>query len=131
MMRLGLVLAVMALGSSVRVGDPLAAPGLAPDDADDSPRGMWQAEGNKGWVRIEPCGAALCGYMFDPATAARGEAILINMRPRAETEWDGKLYSRSGSFYDARITMTTANTLRVQACAVGRFLCSNSLWSRL
>lgn len=103
----------------------------ATSQAGDTPCGTWQAQGNKGSVRIEQCGPALCGYVFDPSTAAKGVAILINMRPRAEAEWSGQIYSlASGGIYHARMTMPSPNTLRVEACAIGRFLCAKNLWSR-
>ena len=43
----------------------------------NSPVGTWSTEENKGNVRIEECGANLCGYSVD--TGAR---ILINMKPQ-------------------------------------------------
>jgi uncharacterized protein (DUF2147 family) len=148
-MKLCHVLVVMALSSSARAGDAVSftigghassSPGVhlspafsttAGPDADDTPCGTWQAQGNKGSVRIEQCGPALCGYVFDPSTAAKGEAVLINMRPRAEAEWSGQIYSlASGGIYYARMTMPSPNTLRVEACAIGKFICAKNLWSR-
>ena len=106
----------------------------------DTPLGDWQSEGNKGLVRIEPCGSALCGYMVDATTDAKGETILINMKPKMKpemksegaTEWTGTIVSRaSGSTYYATMALKQSNTLRVEACAVGRFFCSGNDWSRI
>jgi uncharacterized protein (DUF2147 family) len=115
---------------------PVAAPQPAASEASDSPLGDWQSEGNKGLVRIEPCGSALCGYMVDAATNAKGETILINMKskmkPESATEWTGTIVSRaSGSTYYATMALKQSNTLRVEACAVGRFFCSGNDWSRI
>jgi hypothetical protein len=100
--------------------------------ADDSPIGDWQTEGRKGLVRIEKCGVALCGYVLNEATNATGETVLSNMKPKTGTQWSGDIYSRaSGNTYYGRISFRQPNTLRVEACAVGRFFCSGNNWSRV
>jgi uncharacterized protein (DUF2147 family) len=125
---------VTAQAASAAVS-PQAASELA-----DTPLGDWQSEGNKGLVRIEPCGSVLCGYMVDAATNAKGETILINMKSKMKsgmksegaTEWTGTIVSRaSGSTYYATMALKQSNTLRVEACAVGRFFCSGNDWSRI
>jgi uncharacterized protein (DUF2147 family) len=98
--------------------------------ASDSPIGDWQTEG-KGTVRIGKCGDALCGFALGPANEI-GEAILINMKPKKEKEWTGGIYSQtSGDTYYGTMSMKGLNTLRVEACAVGRFYCSGNNWSRI
>jgi uncharacterized protein (DUF2147 family) len=111
---------------------PAAVSPQAASEPADTPLGDWQSEGNKGLVRIEPCGSALCGYMVDTATNAKGETILINMKPKGAAEWTGTIVSRaSGSTYYATMALKQSNTLRVEACAVGRFFCSGNDWSRI
>ncbi|HZE45353.1 MAG TPA: DUF2147 domain-containing protein [Xanthobacteraceae bacterium] len=119
---------------------PAASSQPAASEPADTPLGDWQSEGNKGLVRIEPCGSALCGYMVDATTDAKGETILINMKPKMKpemksegaTEWTGTIVSRaSGSTYYATMALKQSNTLRVEACAVGRFFCSGNDWSRI
>jgi hypothetical protein len=101
-------------------------------DGVETPLGDWQTEGRKGLVRIEPCGTALCGYMINTATTAKGETVLINMKPKANSEWSGSIYSRaSGNTYYATMTMKRPNTLRVEACVVGHYLCSGNNWTRI
>jgi uncharacterized protein (DUF2147 family) len=102
------------------------------DEPAETPLGDWQTEGNKGSVRIEPCGRALCGYLLNPSSNANGEAVLINMKPKAAALWTGNIYSRdSGNTYYATIALKGPNSLRVEACAVGRFFCSGNIWSRI
>ena len=102
------------------------------DDPSDAPLGDWQTEGNKGSVRIERCGSALCGYVLNPSSNANGETVLINMKPKTASEWSGNIYSRdSGSTYYATIAMKGPDSLRVEACALGRFFCSGNVWSRI
>jgi hypothetical protein len=128
------------------VAPPVAATPPAPDAtpkiskvshrADDvpaeTPLGDWQTEGKKGSVRIERCGRALCGYVLDPASNAAGEAVLINMRRKAASEWSGNIYSGdSKDTYFVTIAMQGPNSLRVEACALGHFFCSANVWSRI
>jgi uncharacterized protein (DUF2147 family) len=102
------------------------------NESADTPLGDWQSEANKGLVRIEPCGNALCGYVVDAATDAKGEMILINMKPKGASEWTGTIVGRgSGDTYYAKMAMKQPSTLRVEACAAGRFFCSGNDWSRI
>ena len=104
----------------------------ADDEPADTPLGDWQTEGKKGSVRIERCGRALCGYVLDPASSAAGEAVLINMRRKAASEWSGNIYSGdSKDTYYATIAMQGPNSLRVEACALGHFFCAGNVWSRI
>ena len=117
---------------------PQAAPQAArgpeeSDDADiDTPIGDWQTEGKGGLVRIEACGEALCGYVLNASTRAKGETVLVNMKAKNVTQWTGNIYSRSsGNNYFGTMTLKEVNTLRVEACAVGKFFCSGNNWTRL
>jgi uncharacterized protein (DUF2147 family) len=117
---------------------PVAAPPVvkisrdADDEPEQTPLGDWQTEGNKGSVRIEQCGRALCGYILNPSSNAVGETVLINMKPKAASLWSGDIFSRdSGNTYYATMAMKGANSLRVEACALGPFFCTGNVWSRL
>ena len=96
----------------------------------DSPIGDWQTEG-KGTVRIGKCGDALCGFVLGSSNEKR-EAILINMKPKTERRWTGGVYSQtSGETYYGTMSIKGINTLRVEACALGRFYCTGNNWSRI
>jgi uncharacterized protein (DUF2147 family) len=102
----------------------------AEEEPSDSPIGDWQTEG-KGTVRIAKCGNALCGFVIGSSNE-KGEAILINMKPKTERQWTGGVYSQdSGETYYGTMSMKGINTLRVEACALGRFYCSGNNWSRI
>ena len=102
----------------------------AEEEPPDSPIGDWQTEG-KGTVRIAKCGDALCGFVLGSSNE-KGEAILINMKPKTERQWTGGVYSQgSGETYYGTMSMKGINTLRVEACALGRFYCSGNNWSRI
>jgi Uncharacterized protein conserved in bacteria (DUF2147) len=102
------------------------------EEEPDSPLGDWQTEGHKGLVRIEPCGQALCGYVLDSSSNAKGETVLIDMKSKAAAEWSGNIYSRdSGNTYYATMTLKGPDSLQVEACALGRFFCAGNAWSRI
>lgn len=97
----------------------------------DTPVGDWQTEG-KGAVRIVRCGNALCGYILNSSSDDRGEAVLINMKLKTDARWTGNVYSHdSGDTFYGTMDLKTPNTLRVEACALGRFYCSGNNWSRI
>ena len=97
----------------------------------DTPVGDWQTEG-KGAVRITRCGNALCGYVLNSSSDDRGEAVLINMKLKTDTQWTGNVYSHdSADTFYGTMNMKGTNTLRVEACALGRFYCSGNNWSRI
>lgn len=103
----------------------------ADDDAFDTPLGDWQTEG-KGSVRIERCGSALCGYVIDPSTRAKGEAVIVNMKLKTGSQWTGNVYGQnSGDSYYGTLALKGPYTLRVEACALGKFYCSGNNWGRI
>jgi hypothetical protein len=116
---------------------PVAAPQVSrvshevEQEVADTPVGDWQTEG-KGAIRITRCGIALCGYVLNSSSDDRGEAVLINMKLKTDTRWTGNVYSHdSGDTFYGTMDLKTPNTLRVEACALGRFYCSGNNWSRI
>ena len=104
---------------------------LHAEDATDSPLGDWQTEG-RGMVRIAECGRALCGYAIKQGDTEKGEAILINMKPKSDAQWSGSVYSKdSGDTYYGTMRMKGPNMLRVEACAFSRFYCNGGNWTRI
>ena len=105
---------------------PVAAP------KPNSPLGLWLTEEKEGKVRIEQCGANLCGYSVDPKSNENGEQVLINMRPGKDSKWSGRIVDpNTGSTYDSTIALKGPDTLRVQGCAFGGMFCGGPTWSRL
>ena len=106
---------------------PQPAPVVAAAATDpNSPIGTWSTEENKGNVRIEECGANLCGYSVN--TGAR---ILINMKPQG-SKWTGRIHDPdSGRNYDSTIALKGTNTLKVQGCAFGGMFCGGQTWKRV
>jgi uncharacterized protein (DUF2147 family) len=98
----------------------------------NSPIGVWLTEEKEGKVRIEQCGANLCGYSVDSKSNQNGEQILINMKPGRDSKWSGRIFDpNSGSTYDSTIAMKGTDGLRVQGCAFGGMFCGGQTWSRV
>ncbi|MHC2349631.1 uncharacterized protein (DUF2147 family) [Bradyrhizobium barranii subsp. barranii] len=101
------------------------APAPAPVAA-NTPIGVWTTEENKGNVRVEQCGANLCGY-----AVKSNDRILINMKPDG-AKWSGRIHDPdSGRNYDSTIAMKGPNAMRVQGCAFGGMFCGGQTWKRV
>jgi uncharacterized protein (DUF2147 family) len=110
---------------------PPAPPAPAVRDP-NSPLGVWLTEEKEGKVRIEQCGANLCGYSVDAKSNKNGEQVLINMRPGKDQKWSGRILDpNTGSTYDSTIALKGSDTLRVQGCAFGGMFCGGQTWTRL
>ena len=108
---------------------PAARP--APVQMSNTPLGVWLTEEKEGKVRIEQCGANLCGYAVDKKSNQNGEQVLINMKP-GKDKWSGRILDpNSGSTYDSTIAMKGTDTLRVQGCALGGMFCGGQTWTRV
>jgi uncharacterized protein (DUF2147 family) len=98
----------------------------APAPVANTPIGVWATEENKGNVRVEQCGASLCGY-----AEKTNERILINMKPEG-AKWSGRIHDPdSGRNYDSTIAMKGPNAMRVQGCAFGGMFCGGQTWKRV
>ena len=110
---------------------PAPAPPPAAPQATNSPLGVWLTEEKEGKVRIEQCGANLCGYSIDKKSNQNREQVLINMKP-GKDKWSGRIFDPgSGSTYDSTIAMKGTDTLRVQGCALGGMFCGGQTWTRV
>jgi uncharacterized protein (DUF2147 family) len=108
------------------------APATATPAPSNSPLGLWLTEQKEGKVRIEQCGANLCGYSVDPTSNQNGEQVLINMKPGKDAKWSGRIYDpKSGSTYDSTLAMQGSDALRVQGCAFSGMFCGGQTWTRL
>jgi uncharacterized protein (DUF2147 family) len=118
----------------VAAAPPAAAPAPAPAavQAANSPLGLWLTEEKEGKVRIEQCGANLCGYSVDKKSNQNGEQVLINMKPAKDAKWSGRILDpNTGSTYDSTIALKGSDSLRVQGCAFGGVFCGGQTWTRV
>jgi uncharacterized protein (DUF2147 family) len=108
------------------------APATPAAQAADTPLGVWLTEEKEGKVRIEQCGANLCGYSVDTKSNQNGGQVLINMKPGKEAKWTGRILDpNTGSTYDSTIALKGSDTLRVQGCAFSGMFCGGQTWSRV
>jgi uncharacterized protein (DUF2147 family) len=108
-----------------------AAPATSTLPSANSPLGVWLTEEKEGKVRIEACGANLCGYAVDKKSNQNGEQVLINMKP-GKDKWSGRIFDpNSGSTYDSTIALKGTDSLRVQGCAFGGMFCGGQTWTRV
>ncbi|UGY03048.1 DUF2147 domain-containing protein [Bradyrhizobium quebecense] len=116
---------------TVGAASPAPKPAANPVQAANSPLGVWLTEEKEGKVRIEQCGANLCGYSVDKTSNANGEQVLINMKPDKD-KWSGRIFDpNSGSTYDSTIALKSPDTLRVEGCAFGGMFCGGQIWTRV
>ncbi|MGY3615293.1 DUF2147 domain-containing protein [Bradyrhizobium sp. USDA 10063] len=111
---------------------PVAKPAVPAIAAQaNSPVGVWLTEEKEGKVRIEQCGANLCGYAVDKQSNQNGEQVLINMKP-GKDKWSGRILDpNTGSTYDSTIALKGSDSLRVQGCAFGGMFCGGQTWTRV
>lgn len=116
---------------------------LAAGAAQADPRGLWLTASGNLEVRIEPCGAALCGkvarVLANQSMSRPGEAMSADAQPahegmpllsdvvpsahratadgqRVATEWRGRLFNReNGKTYDCLMSMGPAGELQLRA----------------
>jgi uncharacterized protein (DUF2147 family) len=109
-----------------------AMPAASSAPPSNSPLGLWLTEEKEGRVRIEQCGASLCGYSVDARSNQNGEQVLINMKPGKDSKWSGRILDPStGSTYDSTIAMKGTDSLQVQGCAMGGMFCGGQTWTRV
>ena len=112
-----------------------------------APTGDWLVEKRYAIIRIVDCNGQLWGIVSwqvranvdsknpDPAKRSRptlGMPILLGMKPSDEpNKWEGEIYnSRDGKTYDANISLSAPDTLRVEGCVLG-LLCGGEDWTRV
>ena len=113
--------------------------------------GTWQTPDDNAVVKIEACGAALCGYIVTSdqlkahpdQTDARNRTVSLRTRPLkglalfsgvkgGPPEWTGgALYDpEDGKTYKGSIKLTGADTLQLTGC-VFRPFCKSETWTRI
>jgi uncharacterized protein (DUF2147 family) len=111
---------------------PAPKPPASAVQSANSPLGVWLTEEKEGKIRIEQCGANLCGYSVDAKSDQNGEQVLINMRPGKDANWSGRILDpNSGSTYESTIALKGSDILRVQGCAFGGMFCGGQTWTRV
>lgn len=114
--------------------------------------GTWLTQAGDARVKISKCGGGICGVIVwlrephdtatgqpatdsknpNPALARRpmiGLPLFSGMQPMGTSKWSGQIYNADdGSTYASSVTVTGADSLRVEGC-VGA-LCGGETWTR-
>jgi uncharacterized protein (DUF2147 family) len=114
--------------------------------------GTWLTQAGDARVKIGKCGGGICGHIVwlrepmdtatgqpasdsknpNPALAKRpmiGLPLFTGMQPAGPNKWSGQIYNADdGSTYASSVTVTGADSLRVEGC-VGA-LCGGESWTR-
>jgi uncharacterized protein (DUF2147 family) len=142
--RFGFIVAIAAI--------LLAAPPARAQGAGEA-TGIWLTQAGDARVRVSKCGGGICGVIvglkqpIDPATgkpqiddknpnpalAKRpiiGLPLFSGMHATGPGKWSGHIYNADdGSTYASNVSVTGADTLRVEGC-VG-VLCGGETWTRV
>lgn len=114
--------------------------------------GTWLTQAGDAHVKISKCGAGICGHIVwlrepmdtatgqpatdsknpNPALARRpmiGLPLFSGMQSSGPAKWSGQIYNADdGSTYASSVSVTSADSLRVEGC-VGA-LCGGETWTR-
>jgi uncharacterized protein (DUF2147 family) len=114
--------------------------------------GTWLTQAGDARVKISKCGGGICGVIVwlreptdtatgqpatdsknpNPALARRpmiGLPLFSGMQSSGPSKWSGQIYNADdGSTYSSSVSVTGAETLRVEGC-VGA-LCGGETWTR-
>ena len=140
-MRLRIPLAISACFLSLSVADAATI------------TGHWITHKSKAVVRISQCGTGLCGQIVwlrqgvdrkgqpvrdirNRDKNMRGRQVLglttfSGLTPAGPGRWSGRMYNPDdGRTYNGSLTLTSANSIRVEGCRAGGGACGKRSWTR-
>ena len=116
----------------------IARPSLAQTTriAPESPGalGQWWTPGFSSRVYISRCGEHLCAaiaWLWDPASARKGQLVLKGLSPQNGRQWTGgtAFNPSDGNTYNASIELMADNRLKVSGCVL--VFCQEQIWIRV
>lgn len=123
---------------------------LSASTSTSNPIGLWKTPVDEGLVKLERCGADLCGRAVgssrlhsvpdakdvkNPNAALRGRPIMglliLRMRVKGPGRWgDGWIYNpKDGQTYKADLTVINPQQVHLRGCVVAPF-CQTQTWNR-
>ncbi len=123
---------------------------LSASTAPSDPVGVWKTPVDDGLVKLERCGADLCGRavgssrlsavpdakdVMNPDAALRGRPIqgllILRMHAKGPGHWgDGWIYNpKDGQTYKADLTVIGPRQVHLRGCVVAPF-CQTQTWNR-
>ncbi|WP_294095664.1 DUF2147 domain-containing protein [Sphingomonas sp.] len=114
---------------------PPAAPGI---------RGEWRNTNNTVHMRLQPCGAALCGTVTWAAAQQRADArkgsgkelvgstILHDLKADGDATWRGKVFIPDiNTNASGTVVQVSDILIRVSGCTMLGLLCKTQHWHRI
>jgi uncharacterized protein (DUF2147 family) len=121
----------------------LFAAAAAPSQA-DSVIGQWSNPKGTVIVRTSRCGDAICGTVVKAAPSAQdaaraagttrlvGTRILNGFRPAGAGIWQGEAFvPDKGLTVPATMTRIGRDSLQIEGCSFGGYLCRQQIWHRV
>lgn len=106
--------------------------------------GVWRNPKNTVHVRIQPCGANVCGTVAwaspQAISAAReagtpsllGTQLFREFRHESEGYWGGRVFVPDmGRTFSGTLRLSGANSVVARGCLIGRILCKSQTWVRV
>jgi uncharacterized protein (DUF2147 family) len=122
----------------------VAAAGALPASAQAQPIGVWRNPKNSVHVRIQPCGANVCGTVVWANARARekaraggtpqlvGTQLFRQFRRQGPDTWGGRVFvpDRNQTF-SGTLRLAGPNQIVARGCLVGRYFCRSQTWTRV
>lgn len=109
----------------------------------DPLRGTWRNPSGSVTIRIDTCGARLCGWVAtasaeavtDAQTAGTehliGARLFENYRREGSNRWSGEVFVPDlARRFSSHISLVDHDHARVAGCLLGLFLCQSQIWVR-
>ena len=121
-----------------------AAAGAVQASAQAQPIGVWRNPKNSVHVRIQTCGANVCGTVVWANARAQekarqggtgrlvGTQLFREFRREGAATWAGRVFvpDRNQS-YSGTLRLAGPNQIVARGCLVGRYLCRSQTWTRV
>jgi len=112
--------------------------------AAQQPTGVWRNPKNSVHIRIQPCGADVCGTVVWANERARekarragtadliGKQLLQEFHREGPDAWAGRVFVPDmGRTVSGRLQKAGPNSVVASGCLLGRFLCKSQTWTRI
>lgn len=133
--------------ASVAAAALIAASGLgtaAGAAAAGQPSGVWRNPKNSVHVKVQPCGANVCGTVVWANARAKekarkagtpdlvGRQLFQELRPAGAGSWNGRVFVPDiGRSFSGSLKAAGPNAIVAQGCLLGRFVCKAQTWTRV
>ena len=131
-----LLIAAMGVEGAAQAAD---AAGLG-----QQPVGVWRNPKNSVHIRIQPCGANVCGTVVWANARAQekarkagtprliGKQLLQEFRAEGPGAWGGRVFVPDlARTVSGRLKKAGPNSVVASGCLLGRFLCKSQKWTRV